>query len=138
MGGRGSGNAGRFGLGPHESGNPNGRPKKGESLRDLIIEYGLKKAEDKENKHKLSNKQFLVKRIWESAIRTVDPAIVKQVLDRHDGSVPTEVKMEPIKTTSDTMDLESMPAELQEQYHAEQLEKLREKKPAKPAKKKKK
>lgn len=77
---------------PGQSGNPNGRPKKGKTLSDILEKHGAKRivkttGPDGEIKY-ISQKEALAKKLWELAI-TGDVAAIKYIYDRIDGK-PTE------------------------------------------------
>ena len=59
--------------------NRNGRPKKGETLTDLINEYGNTK-----NKSGKELKAILIKKIWDKAIKG-NNTMMKYICDRIDG-----------------------------------------------------
>jgi DNA helicase IV len=70
------------------SGNPNGRPKKGRSLTDILEKYGT--ARDVETPDGLITKrEALAQKVWELAIKTGDMTAVKYIYDRIDGT-PTQ------------------------------------------------
>ena len=66
-----------------QSGNPNGRPKIGAGLTDL-----LRKELNKAGEDKIPLKKKLVRKLIDKAIEG-DPACLKYVIDRLDGK-PTE------------------------------------------------
>lgn len=70
------------------SGNPHGRPPAGESLTELLAEFGEKMREDPRNKKsKTTYKRLLAERIWHFAINKADPASIKHIFDRIEGPV---------------------------------------------------
>ena len=66
-----------------QSGNPNGRPKTGAAMTDL-----LRKELNKAGEDKIPLKKKLVKTLIDKAIEG-DPACLKYIIDRLDGK-PTE------------------------------------------------
>ena len=69
---------------PGESGNPNGRPKKGESLTAILREYGnlIKEAENGDRK---PMKELLAAKLFELALKG-DITAIKYVYDRLEGT----------------------------------------------------
>jgi len=59
--------------------NRSGRPKKGESLTDILEEYGEKTG------NKLANKEALADTLWKLAIEEKDIQAIKFIYDRVDG-----------------------------------------------------
>jgi hypothetical protein len=68
---------------PGKSGNPRGRPKKGQTLTDLLIQYGEEKAPDGK-----ANRDALAAGLWELATTgeaSTRIAATKYIFDRIDG-----------------------------------------------------
>lgn len=75
-----------------ESGNPNGRPKKGVSLTDILREQAnIKDA--KFNGEMVERKVALGNRMWMAALKG-DVAIMKYMYDRLDGKPTQEIKVQ--------------------------------------------
>lgn len=64
-----------------QSGNPKGRPKKGQSLTDLMREYLNKSPEGQ----KLSYKELFVERVFKMAVEDRDTAAIKLIWNYVDG-----------------------------------------------------
>ena len=73
-----------------ESGNPNGRPKKGQTITDLIRENLDKVDIELDNGTFVTGKEALVDRLKELAIRG-DMTAIKYIIDRMDGPVKQEL-----------------------------------------------
>jgi predicted phage terminase large subunit-like protein len=101
MGGPGSGNP-RWTKGV--SGNPNGRPLKGESVMELLEEYGNKIVPSKigGREKALTYKRLFVQKLWSMAIKDGDSAISKYIFDRIEG---------PIKNIIETRDGDKIESE---------------------------
>jgi hypothetical protein len=87
--------------------NPNGRPKKGTALTDLLNEY-LDKTKFGENK--ITGKQAVIQKLFQLAMQG-DVGALKYLYDRIDGPIKTELKAEhsgpdggPIKLSIDQDD----------------------------------
>jgi hypothetical protein len=65
-----------------QSGNPKGRPKKGETITDLVKEYLNKKVPNQ--KEKLTYKDLFVKKVLEKAYMG-DPQAIKMIWNYSDG-----------------------------------------------------
>ena len=79
---------GKGGFKDHPEHRRNGRPRKENSITDLLNKYG--KKQDYETKgQKTSRIQALVEKTWEMALKDNDPHILKYIYDRIDGR-PTE------------------------------------------------
>jgi phage terminase large subunit-like protein len=68
---------------PGQSGNPKGKPKKGNSLKDLFEGYGDKIIRGTDN---ITHKQALVQKMWNMALRG-DAIMAKYVYDRIEGPI---------------------------------------------------
>ena len=66
--------------------NRSGRPKKGETLTDLLKQYLEEKDEDD-----ITRKSKLIKKVYELAIEKGDTTMIRYTFDRLDGK-PTEKK----------------------------------------------
>jgi hypothetical protein len=75
-----------------ESGNPNGRPKKGQSLTDILREQA-KIKDAKFNGEMVERKVALGNRMWMAALKG-DVAIMKYMYDRLDGKPTQEIKVQ--------------------------------------------
>ena len=71
--------------------NRNGRPKKGESLTDILRELGGI-ADVSTEKGKIERRQAIANRLWQMAIAG-DLAAIKMIYDRIDGSPRQSVEM---------------------------------------------
>lgn len=69
-------------------GNPNGRPKKGETLTDLFREYFESSAKD-ENGKTIAIKQAFIKKVVAKAINEGDMTAAKMIWNYFDG-MPTQ------------------------------------------------
>ena len=65
--------------------NPNGRPKKGQTLTDILEKHGKKIAEDGTGKN-VARKELLADMVWKLAIEEKDLAAAKYIFDRIDGT----------------------------------------------------
>lgn len=68
-----------------KSGNPGGRPKRGESLTDILNRLGDGTDVDYSG-GKISRKQALSEAIWKKAIVDQDLMAIKYIFDRIDGT----------------------------------------------------
>jgi hypothetical protein len=71
--------------------NRNGRPKKGESLTDMLRDLGSV-SDVATDKGKINRKQAIASRLWQMAIAG-DLAAIKYIYDRIDGSPRQSVEM---------------------------------------------
>jgi hypothetical protein len=106
---------------PGVSGNPAGRPKKEQTLTDLLTKYG-------EKVHKKTQKQYralLIERMWYFAIKG-DMAIAKYIVDRIDGKMREYIDHSGSMNTNISQDIhfEDMPKNLQREYLEERLKVL--------------
>lgn len=70
------------------TGNPNGRPKKGETLTDALKEYAeMKDVGD----GSMTRKQYLANRLWGMALKG-DISAIKYIYDRVDGVAVQTIK----------------------------------------------
>lgn len=68
-----------------ESGNPNGRPRRGKTLTDILKKHARKRDVEIEGEDKkMSRKEALARALWDMALRGYFPAI-KYIYDRIDG-----------------------------------------------------
>lgn len=79
-----------------QSGNPGGRPKKGETFTDILRALGNKKDYTYEG-NKITRKEGLANKVWEKALAdNPDMFAVKLIYDRADGkAVETRVLSDP-------------------------------------------
>ena len=85
---------------PGKSGNPNCRPKKGNTITELIIEIGEKRKEGSDK----TLEQLAVEKMWELAIAG-DVIAFKYLSDRKDGS-PTATVHNLIENLPDVVEVE--------------------------------
>lgn len=83
---------------PGQSGNPNGRPKKGECLTEILRKFAeIKDVEitDKNgNPKKIRRKQALAEKMWNMALVEGDRVVMMYLYDRLDGKpVQTNVNL---------------------------------------------
>lgn len=74
---------------PGTSGNPRGRPKGsslGSVLRDVLGEEA--KLKDRKPGHGITNRELLIRQLFDEAVKTKDAALLRLIFDRHDGKVP--------------------------------------------------
>lgn len=64
-----------------QSGNPNGRPRKGESLTDLMRKFLEHKPEGME----MSNREAFITRVYHLAMQRGDTALIKLIWNYLDG-----------------------------------------------------
>ena len=76
---------------PGESGNPNGRPKTGQALTDLLREAG-EITDAKWNGQTMARKKALANQMWMQALRGSEPT-QRYIYDRLDGKPTQEVKV---------------------------------------------
>lgn len=76
---------GTFAKGSH--GNPNGRPKKGETLTDLLRIEGEKRT----GKDKKTRRDRVIQKMWEQAENGME-ATQRYIFDRIDGKPVQEIK----------------------------------------------
>jgi len=77
---------------PGQSGNPNGRPRKTQSLTHALTEYG-KRSVDASDGQKTTLQELLVKTLWNLALGG-DMTAIKYIFDRIDGK-PIETMILP-------------------------------------------
>ena len=84
---------------PGESGNPNGRPKKGTTFTDIIKSY-MDESHTLENGDIISNKELLIRKLTGLALKDGDLNAVKLLLQYHDGMPKQAVKMDVVRERS--------------------------------------
>jgi len=75
-----------------KSGNPRGRPKKGESMTDILGELAGIKDVTLPSGEKVTRKRALVERLWAKAIRDGDTTAIKFIIERLDGKTPQVIQ----------------------------------------------
>lgn len=73
--------------------NPKGRPRTGETWRDLIQKVGDEEIEDEEGR-KLSRRERIVRKAFEHAGDGALPAYWKELMDRANEETPPELMLE--------------------------------------------
>jgi hypothetical protein len=63
-----------------KSGNPKGRPRKGDTLTDLIVAYGEEKEQG------IPRKKLLIQALWDKALKDQDMNAQKYLFDRMIGT----------------------------------------------------
>ena len=74
-----------------QSGNPNGRPKKGKTLTDILEKHGKKCVDDGAGKNR-ARKELLAEMLWKQAIEEKDITAAKYIFDRIDGRPVETIK----------------------------------------------
>ena len=64
--------------------NPNGRPRKGKALTDILERYSKRRIENGDETKK-SRKEMLAAILWDMALNDKDLAAIKYIYDRIDG-----------------------------------------------------
>ena len=77
---------------PGQTGNPKGRPKKGESMTDILGELAGIKDVTLPSGEKVTRKRALVERLWAKAIRDGDTTAIKFIIERLDGKTPQVIQ----------------------------------------------
>lgn len=77
---------------PGQSGNPNGRPRKGKTLTDILEKHGQKR-DVKDGDKEISRKEALAKKLWALAL-SGDVAAIKYIFDRIDGKPGEHVNLD--------------------------------------------
>jgi hypothetical protein len=73
------------------SGNPHGRPRKGDTLTEILEELGKEKVT--RGKARIERRTALAKKLWEKALRG-DAICIKYLYDRIDGRPKESVEMQ--------------------------------------------
>jgi hypothetical protein len=76
---------------PGQSGNPKGRPKKGQSFKEIIAELsGLEDITGPDGK-KISRKQAVTEKLYARAIRDGDVSAIRLIIEKLDGKEPQPI-----------------------------------------------
>jgi hypothetical protein len=106
-----------------QTNNPHGRPRKNQSLTELLERYGNKKinAPSYPEIHGLKVKDALVKRLCQLAIYDKDLPSIKYIFDRIDGK-----PIQTLKTDIDRGDMNIFKAAQKELFKEEELEGIKD------------
>lgn len=106
-----------------ESGNPKGRPKKGQSLTERLYTYGEKW---KKGQHSKTYNDEFIEKFWKDMLTKGERYLKTYYMDRIDGKPKESITLNR-GADEENMNIDDLPPALQLEYHKEALKKLNKK-----------
>lgn len=75
-----------------QSGNPKGRPKRQESVTEILHELSLLKDVNLPSGEKITRRRALAEQLWTQAIRNGDISAIKFIIERLEGKTPSIIQ----------------------------------------------